>query len=381
MRGTSNGGWVGATTERTTMNLLAPRWIGPRAGPASPGVELRGRSGHGRASDVVAAAIALFGLACGGTGPGGSGGGAVPFESFEAARIAALCENLARCGWRATKESCILATDYPLSSDLRVSVGAGRNSYDPGASYRCLEKIRTLPCDHNGPAPDTSCEGETFVGAVAAGGVCHWDRECVSLSCRFPVCDGMCCTGTCDDGPARRSVPVGASCLDDIYCVAGAFCSVARRSTCAPLGEIGDPCGNGEDCRPELACGTDPAGGLACQRFVAPGGSCATSWCGLDEGALLVYCDDARICRVVYFVGPGGSCGGADGGRCSEGTYCLDGVCRLRAKLGDPCQLTLAAGLDEPCDQGFLSSTRVECREGQCVRDPPPAPPPPCEFP
>lgn len=334
-----------------------------------------------------------FSLAC------SDGGGDAPpaLDSVSAAWLQASCERVFRCpraddhaAYLQDSATCVavlaqrptLARDLGLALDPRIlqRVREGRLRFDAAAARACLARA-AADC----AAP--SCRS-LFVGAVASGGACGGDDECVrGTFCEQAETVPAPCEGTC-----RPQRPVGAACHQtrqclgweanladctsavimspqegqcvaitrgppapegeacgrlgarDIECAAGLVCSTRCARPRTPIAR-GAPCRRGEQCQAGDVCARDrctaaseavqsvagapcSAGGVPCNALrglaCGPSGSCAPIGDGSAGAPCLPTLDNRDLFRE-------GTC--APTLRCDPETR----RCAARLPVGMPC--------------------------------------------
>jgi hypothetical protein len=224
---------------------------------------------------------------------------------------------------------------------LAASVSAGRITYSPPAGAACLAALDARSCVELRAEDDVPC-ASPFTGTVPNAGACTLWNDCASGWCDT---SGGTCPGTCT----------------------------------AWLGE-GDPCFTAGECGPGLACGLDgtcvPEPPLASE-----GQSCAAADCAVGlfcewpsmtcrpEGAAGAACSGSGDCRPGFgcaanatcqpYLAAGANCGTTDT-VCIPGTSCVEGLCRVWPRAGEPCNDIDRWCLDSWCDAGTCRAYLAE---------------------
>lgn len=332
----------------------------------------------------------------------------VPLETWCAGRsMDRMCRQQVACRIASPDAGCAdiaanarpFSEPDPCSPSLRASLDAGTIRYDGRAAAQCLLGQRTS-CDGSGAAR-LACDA-VFLGQGSLGTSCTLDTQCApDLWCDFTAgtCPGACqprtsvgavttnaaacasdlarpldggtfrcldvprlgdaceaglsCAGglRCEGGRCVASVEDGAACTDSRACRPGSTCVAGR---CTPFAARGERCASqffpvhpdANSCQLGLAC---RAG--VCGEPLREGESCREepNRCGAGTR-----CDLASM-RCVRVGGVGAPCDSA--GACATELRCLEGTCRVLAKLGEACDVMT------PCEP-----TRA-CVEGRCVSD------------
>jgi len=258
-----------------------------------------------------------------GTG-GGSGQGGNPSSDAgndaEATRACAsfaatLCAKIATCtpfvlgvlyGDAPTCERRVILSCVP-------SFGAAGTSAVPAKTTSCEQSIAPLACP-TFLAGDWGAACKTDPGAVALGGPCGDDAQCVTTFCaRAP--DAAC--GICQ--PVTKA---GDPCVRN-SCSAGTVCPAGQSTCIAPApGRVGDACTAQEQCdlAHAVGCNTTSMRCLALT-LASPQGSCGANSILPTSYAV---CPAGGTCSAPL----GGNCSAAaaDGANCSTadtGTHCL----------------------------------------------------------
>jgi hypothetical protein len=327
----------------------------------------------------------------------------LPLEDLDAARDAADCAWLTRCGYFDSTARCradLASAFHPtrqvlgqqgdeaefaplrVTPSVRAAITAGSILYDSAQAEDCLAMIEATACNPGALERRLSlalCVG-VFRGSRPIGSQCGLDVECASRNCvPEEFCDpATCCAGRCTS--TRGVVGVQGAC-DSNACAPDATCDPATL-VCVPLYGPGLACRGQAECAFGLVC-ID-----TCQPPLPAGAPCAlssTGWaCGGDVG-----CDLATLhCGARHPIGaacvPGlGHCvldatcdphtatcvplprigEPCPGGACASEAWCAplppDGsICAARAPDGAQC-----AG-DDRCASGACDN------DGLCVTPP-----------
>jgi hypothetical protein len=153
---------------------------------------------------------------------------------------------------------------------LGDAIAKGRLTYDQSAAAQCYPAYQSFLAggvcggdyaSRQLPADLATCKS-VFAGAVAEGGGCRGDHECV---------DGLTCVGSTpsSDGTCKTPPSIGETCGDGVAdggqidlsirfgfgthpkCAAGAYCSSRR---CKALVAQGQTCFQNEECQTGLRC-------------------------------------------------------------------------------------------------------------------------------
>ncbi len=195
------------------------------------------------------------------------------------------------------------------------SIGAGRLGYDGLAAARCLEEARLRVAE--GPAwvldifGHESCS-KVFKGNVGTGEICdngshsHGQEECADGTC---ILELGACAPTC-----HAAVAVGERCtinFQTLRCAGNLPCS---DGVCKSLPGLGEACVLGR-CEEGLVCINSNNTGDRCEVRATPETGCSAE----------------RYCMQV------------------GGVRCVDGVCRLQLREGDPCVAYYNCPADTVC--------------------------------
>ncbi len=259
-----------------------------------------------------------------GGNPGGDGGSngfdagltATP-AAFRGALGAAYCQRAVQCGEVADAAipACAetVSRAFEVTNALVRAADAGRYQFQPAKGQSCLTELAALPCPFFETSLPQSC-AETFAPAVQLGGVCGATAECVQGDCRGDAgCDGR----------------------------------------CVAVGQLGQPCDNGNFCDdPNAYCQLDAG------RVCAPKRDAGTC----DEcDQRIAYCDFNNVCHPLPVRNE--ACGPF--GQCADGLYCEAGAsCQLRADVGQNC-----AG-NASCRTGLFCNGQARCETQKAVGAP-----------
>ncbi|PTL79969.1 hypothetical protein [Vitiosangium sp. GDMCC 1.1324] len=205
--------------------------------------------------------------------------GSVKREDFDAELATAVCEKYVRCGLSYDADSCEqglavgFLAQHGLNAQYSVAINAGQMHYDADAAEKCLEKIRSGPCDVDPLSSRMLLEGvgmsadcRFLFGEVADGEACRWSGECGAPSVCSSTAPWYC--GTCQ--PKRAE---GAQSPSSLLCMEGL---VSFQSTCQQPLKEGQSCDQpgidySEACEPDLICDSDS---LVCRRLASKGEAC-----------------------------------------------------------------------------------------------------------
>jgi hypothetical protein len=303
---------------------------------------------------------------------------AIPLEEVPAVYAEALCESLTRCAGPLLEvflagEDCVTTTTERISEEiprLEQAIEDGRVQYRGDRLQACADEIRSRGCATlNDREPDV-CQ-QALDGTVAIGGDCVMDEECDGAArCDFAAA----CPGQCTELAAE-----GEACDENDHCASGLSCSETS-GRCETPGGPGDACEAGEP-----SCGF----GYACAGADAENdqpGHCRTYdevFAGADgdvcDPVNAVLCAPSLSCQVDAFtvatgieahcapsVGSAASCRVAFPDQCPDDEYCdvpasaLEGTCKPRPAIGQPC------GLEPFETEGTICEAYARCNGGVC---------------
>jgi hypothetical protein len=286
----------------------------------------------------------------GSTGTGGTAGaGGMPdIGKICDAFAASNCGGLQKC---APDEISLFFGDVATCTDryalfCTLVLGSPGTSWTPTRMSSCAADLGPLACHDFLLAP--------FTGGPAS---------CVPPPGSLANGDGCYDAGQCQSGYCKRVVP--------------SLCG-----TCGPHSASGEPCTNGVDCQPGLAC----TGGT-CASAVAEGGACASSdQCGLDlscwggsckknlvenascdaagsvcEPLQQLYCNNQKgVCERATYNPAGQPCGFTNGAitACAGSGLCVSGTCVAPAIDGAACNPASGTGCMFPavCSNGVCAT-------------------------
>ena len=340
-----------------------------------------------------------------------AGCGIGSYDEFRAQLAARWCARQIRCGEVGGSDApSLCGVPAPLlltvrgAVDVPVAIASHRMMFHPDNAAECLDAVKSAPCDATQAAADfyRHCHG-VVTGAVANGGTCWGDDECLGGVCVAPDCGGTCTpyaspgdacvpTGgtpamTCDpsvhycaaDGTCQHLGQKGAACAGDGECIFDYAC-VAGKCSDPPRLHPGDvcgtnlpPCADGQYCDETGVCAPLLAAGEPCVRLDAckPGLACAGGTCAtwLDAGAMCdanavntgtatgcpateTCTDGACVTGGNPKVGPAASCG--QDVDCADGLYCRTegGYCDYVGGVNSPCQRDGECAKDLQCVSG-----------------------------
>lgn len=258
---------------------------------------------------------------------------------------------------------------------------AKKVAYDSGLADQCLKRLEALQCGPVLVVEDDPCD-LAIRGTVEPGGQCYTGVECAPGSlCAASNCPGICvaraavgfeCGGLvrcaegayCLNGTCAAAVAEGGACRvgaidcgDNLYCAGQKPIQASPPGACKKIGaQTTGPCDQPDACAYGTVCaGQDTAANVAgtCQAPVADGGDCAvSSSCGSES-----FCKDGRCAPRPRLGEP---CGIVGGGTAS----CLFGWCRMASGVGT-CTASLSPG--ETCDTTDACGPVARCQGGKCV--------------
>ncbi len=275
------------------------------------------------------------------------GSESVAIDEWPDALVHAFCSHLARCDAYVSMDACLaFNADFDISRTLDA-IAAGRIAYDEEDAGACADALAGASCDSTSTTvrynPE-ACE-RAFRGAVADGGRCYRDAECVSGRCDIPDCGQACCVGPCL--PTIADAAIGASCAT-ADCVRGAFCDA--NDVCTALLARGAACSFAFQCGSGLTCAGD-----VCVTAAHRGDPCLDGFYD-DVGDR---CDGSKC---VVRSGIGGPCTARFGGvyDCQFPLVCSPGLtCVEPPTAGQPC-VGNACGASQFCnDHDVCEAPRV----------------------
>jgi hypothetical protein len=250
----------------------------------------------------------------------------------------AFCTSYVRCGIYADVETCEGVTVEPA---WFVRDGeSGCVSYDDVLMQDCIRALEAADCSFT--AFELAYLGAClapFRGTLDAGELCASDAECESGACLDAPCDETCCPNTC----AARDSPVGAACRYHGDCEPEAFCD---EGGCAPLRRAGDSCWNdgAVTCESPLWCIEG-----VCEVPPERGDPCFRSAFFFSCDNFVDWCDSMTL-DCVPAAALGEPCS-EESQPCGPEATCVEGVCRSKPGLGEPCADRRCLG-DLSCDEG-----------------------------
>lgn len=197
-------------------------------------------------------AVALLMLAA---GCGDVAGAPAPKTAPDLA--AAVCERALRCGQigvsqlaecRTTPRLTLIWGSPELLGIDRL-IREGRLRLAPGGEQACIQALTTAGCRDHAALGACGIAYRPTVPAVAAGGACERDDECIAGRCTAAAG----CKGTC-----VADIAIGKACGNEQRCADGSFC---ESGVCRARAKAGDPCGgHWQWCAEGLFCaGYSPA--------------------------------------------------------------------------------------------------------------------------
>ena len=264
----------------------------------------------------------------------------IPQAQIEAEWHQAICAREVRCGRMPDVDTCLGATNSPVSPQLAADLASGKVGYDPQAGKALVDWVTDMPCGNTARNSRATTKGlrqrflEAFRGHVPVGGACGVDEQCAPpTQCDRSTSGGAVCGGTCVVPPAPQ--PTGASCGDtgaivlSTYppCDDSSYCAhTAAGNVCTALPtKAGEACGF-TTCAAGLTC-VPRNGNPECATLASPGAPCDT--------ALVPACDDPT-------------------------TYCdsTSKICLPRVPVGAPCSVF---------DQSCVAYAACDATSDACV--------------
>jgi hypothetical protein len=310
-------------------------------------------------------AIVLLGVGCNTPERGPSS-----YDDFREQAIQNYCEHQMFCGHLGKSETthCPLeiTLNFPAKVDLPASIELGRMKFSPAAAQRCLDALKSAPCDRSLEQAKLrrACQG-IVRPAAPIGGTCHGPGECVGGECvqRDPsTCGGRCVAFlTLGSACVEYSKTPEETCDPSTsFCAREPVGSGVGPFTCHPRRQIGQPCSGGTHCASGLQCNVT---GLCADEAPILGrdAQCAVGML-CDQG---LYC--AGTCTAQK--GEAESCN--SGGACQDGLQCHG----LRYENFQLTQLGDCSGFSDlggACDpSATIGSTGCPgsqvCEAGTCV--------------
>lgn len=284
--------------------------------------------------------------------------------------VDAVCVNWARCRplneYHEMPGGCVEAYRRLAEDEietLRRGVQSARLRYDATQMGACLAAYRSAPCGMIFTVlPDCIA---AFDGTVLTGGACDHNLDCAGPA----RCEG--CPGQCTRGAAT-----GAACATGRDCESGS----CQGDACAPLAQLGDPCGVLDEtsllCAFGLKCLGEDQGTLGvCSpyRFESVGSACDPSGGVLCEaGAACVRVLESGTDQCVPEAATGEPCSIGSQNACAPGDYCRsEHNDQAMGDLADSCVPLATPG--EPCDHHEACGADAFCRtEDTLLRAAPP---------
>jgi hypothetical protein len=211
----------------------------------------------------LALAVALVGCGGGSSTPGGP----VPLAQLPSMWAHTVCAQNFKCASKAdimmrTKSDCIETNMNGLmflTASVQDGQAKGRVMYVAAKAGACLATLAHETCEewNTGLFHEVGCP-EAFTPAVAIGGACQNDVECIG-----GFCDGA--DSSADppvDGACKARVAHGGACTFADTCVATDYCDgTARMCTAKKAG--GAACTSDDECGNSCNADTDQCSGYA----------------------------------------------------------------------------------------------------------------------
>lgn len=304
-------------------------------------------------------------------------------ERLHACKHAFAVEHSARCGGPVLPSDEAARAAALFEQDCMNQFALRGNGVTAAALEACATATEAAACQTpDGPPPEcdlrgllpggapcivkTQCESGSCVVIHPPGGF-DWPAECsrcgpvvrVGEPCPQGGCPrGSLCINTKPDAPSYLCVALilgeqGASC-DGLtaICQRGLYCD-GQSKRCAPLGDVGQPCGSKypTGCKPPLICSGAPG---TCK---VPGEIGAPCQNHIDCAAELVCAYQEKRCAPVTWVAPGGFC--------DDVQRCLQGSCGANGPLEIQCPLIRPDGASCAPNQNACDEASV-CFDGTC---------------
>jgi hypothetical protein len=260
------------------------------------------------------------------------------------------CQWQVKCGYIGASEATQCAADaaaastkYPSGYDSVEAATAKRVTYDADAAKACLDAAKALGCTIDQEFDLSRVCAGVYKPAVAVGGACKADSECVNGYCNQGagvMTDG--CAGTC-----AAFVATGATCdPNDPRCGTTDYCD-STTNKCTARAASGASCGGSlPECQSSLFC----------KGYVAGSGSTPDT-----PGKCAAAGKEGDACESFFF-------GNTD---CTPGLYCdssaASPTCKARLASGSDCDTSMA------CQDGLAciglqvdSSTGNVTTKGKC---------------
>ncbi len=303
-------------------------------------------------------------------------------ERLRACQHAFAAKHSSRCGGPVLPSDEAARTAALFEPDCMNQFALRGNGVTAAALDACATATEAASCQTpDGPPPEcdlrgllpgdapcivgTQCEsGNCLMVQPPGGGLPPRCSRCLPVarvgeSCQQSNCArGSLCINTKPDPPSYSCVELtlgeqGAPC-DGLtaICQRGLYCD-GQSKRCAPLGDLGQPCGTQypTGCKPPLLCSGAPG---TCK---APGEIGAPCQSDIDCASALVCAYEEKRCRPITWVTPGGFC--------DDVQRCLRGSCGADFPFPTQCPLMRPAGASCVPNQDTCEEASV-CFEGTC---------------
>jgi hypothetical protein len=345
-----------------------------------------------------------------GTGPGAQanggfgGGGQAPLtlETFLDEFPGAMCTRVLYCesklGFGAILEIMCHPSFGRFFVDQFNASGAFAETFDPEEAQNCLDALSIQDCSVYNTFGAEECQF-VFEPKLNASDTCINDEDCIDGYCEY---SSPTCGGTCIEAPGDQEDCSEHDCKSGFYC--------DGTNTCLPIGQLGDTCGESNECDATLWC---PVSSLECEALPDLGDFCETDFGGDPcRGSLVCNdstppgecmegqdeedpCDYDLPCKpgmrcssvsdtCVPLSPPGGPCESSQ--NCPAGGFeCVANECVALPVIGEDCDaiLTCISGTCDPvtdtcveietgeeCDGGNGTGPFASACEGYCIDNP-----------
>lgn len=269
---------------------------------------------------------------CSSSSPAPGGGGSATPAEFQTTLDSYTCAWKVKCGYIGASEQKACEDQvagsrakYPSGYDQVEASTGKRVSFDADAAGKCLAAAKALGCTMDQQFGLSDACGGVYKAAVAVGGACKADGECVGGYCdqgAGVTTDG--CTGTCTAFLASGATcdPNASHCASTDYCDSTARKCTARVGAASACGGTLPRCQLGLYCKGYVAAsGTTPATPGKCAGVGAVGDACTSYFFGNTDCTPGLYCDHSGAtptCKARLAAGT--DCSSID--ECADGLSC-----------------------------------------------------------